>query len=80
MLRRDLQTCPHCDGTIPREDFVTAQFPGREDTFIYCEFCGIGQEISVYDDGQVLPLDYHERTEPVAFGKFLQRLEDARVA
>ena len=80
MLKTDFQECPRCGGMIPREDFAESRVFDRVDKFVYCDFCGIGYEASFYDDGSVFALDYRAATEPIALGKFLQRLVDARVA
>ena len=80
MLATEIQHCPRCGGAINRENNVTAKRDHYDDRFLHCEFCGVGWESSVYADGDWSMLDFNERTEPVQFGKFLQRLEAARVA
>ena len=80
MLALDLQNCPRCGGVIAREHHAIARHSDRIDHWLHCDFCGIGWETSEYSDGDILALDYRRRTEPVAFGRFLQRLEDARCA
>ena len=80
MMTTALQECPRCGGAINRENFAVVEHSDRIDRFMACEFCCVGWEWSEYPDGEVQPLDFHERTEPRAFGKFLQRLEDARAA
>jgi len=74
------QQCPRCSGAIPREHATKVVFEDCVDTFLFCDFCGYGLEMTVFPDGTILPLEFFERTEPRCFGKFLQRLEDARVA
>ena len=76
----ELQECPRCGGTIPRQDLVRQELPDRVDWYCLCEFCGAGIELSEYPDGTIFPLTYHARTEPDCFAKFLQRLAEARVA
>ena len=80
MLVAELQQCPRCRGTVDVEHFAVALFEDRRDEFLFCEFCAYGIERSVYDSGEVCTLTFRERSEPRAFGKFLQRLEDARAA
>jgi len=80
MLRVELHQCPQCEGVIDRQHFAQVEFVDRVDEHLYCDFCGRGWEVSRYRDGDFFVLDFNERTEPINFGKFLQRLEDARVA
>ena len=86
MLDETLHDCPRCDSPVPREHYARTRVRARDlcssrtDEFLWCEFCGYGIEVSRYPDGEVFAVDFQERTEPVNFGKFLQRLELARVA
>ena len=86
MLSAVHHQCPNCHGFVDVENFVQARVVNpsthevRTDEFLYCEFCERGYERSVYADGSVYPLEYIHKTEPVNFGKFLQRMEDARAA
>jgi hypothetical protein len=80
MMRSETHSCPICGGAVNVEHYAVTRQPDREDRFLYCEFCERGFECSLYPDGDVLALDFVRRTEPVNFGKFLQRLEDARAA
>ena len=80
------QSCPRCEGAIAREHYV--QLPPDEDgyfeTLLYCPFCGFGLESRwKLIDGQPIEdfsLTLFAATEPINFGKFLQRLEDSRAA
>jgi hypothetical protein len=76
----DISTCPNCGGAIPREHSAEIRTHWYTETLIYCEFCERGWEFSASRDGEFLSLDYHARTEPVNFGRFLERLDRARVA
>lgn len=80
MLDATVHCCPRCGGAIAREAYATRRLPDRVDQFMLCEFCGIGFERSLYPDGDIFALEYHERLEPVCFGKFCQRLADAHAA
>jgi endogenous inhibitor of DNA gyrase (YacG/DUF329 family) len=80
MLTHELHECPRCESPVPREDYARVRIDDRTDEFMHCPFCGYGLEVSRYSDGAIYVLDYQERTEPVNFGRFLQRLEDARAA
>lgn len=80
MIRAQPQDCPRCGGRIAQDDCVQVRRPDCVEDYLHCEFCGYGIERAVYDGGDVLLLDYQRRTEPVCYGKFLQRLESARVA
>jgi len=80
MLDQKIHECPRCESPVPREHFASRKLEHRVDEFLYCEFCGYGVELSRYPDDGVFALDFQEKTEPVNFGKFLQRLELARVA
>jgi len=80
------QYCPRCQGAIPREHYVQA-LPddfGYFESRLYCEFCGLGLEtLWQLRDGEPyeeFSLTVFGDSEPVNFGKFLQRLEDTRAA
>ncbi len=84
-MRNEIQMCPNCDGAINVEDNVEVRIVvdgalDRTDRFVVCDFCGIGKEKSIYPNGHSLMLDFHRKTEPTQYGKFLGRLEAARVA
>ena len=79
-LTMNVHECPKCGGSIERKNFAERRFVDRVDKFLRCEFCGYGIECSQYHSGELYALDFQERTEPVSYGKFLQRLESARVA
>lgn len=80
MYANIIQQCPHCNGAIPREEFVTAELDDREIVFQHCTFCQIVTETEKYDDGQVFALDYHQRTEPKSYSNCLIRMDEARAA
>lgn len=80
MLKTEIHECPRCSGAISRESYAEKRVDDRTDKYLRCEFCGYGVEVSQYDSGEVYAVDFQERTEPVNYGKFLQRLESARVA
>ena len=80
MLSDRTYECPRCGGAIDLENFSEVRLDDRIDRFLRCEHCDVGWESSQYANGDLYVLDYHERTEPVNFGKFVQRLEDARAA
>ena len=80
MLLTPIHECPQCGSALPREDCPVVKVPGRETHYFNCEFCGFGIELDLYPDGEIFYLDFYERTEPKNYGKFLQRLKDARAA
>jgi len=80
MLLTELQHCPCCTGALNREHATVELREGFETRFLYCEHCEQGFEIDTYKDGTVHALHFICRTEPIAFGKFLQRLETAASA
>ena len=80
MLTCDIHFCPCCEGAIHPENYAVVRFEDRVDTYMYCEFCHWGLERTAYEDGDVFQLDFRQRTEPVNFDRFLERLEEARVA
>lgn len=80
MIAGTIQQCPRCEGAINRENHAVVEHEDRVDHFMVCDFCCVGWEWSQYEGGEIQPLDFQEKTEPRAFGKFLQRLEDARAA
>ena len=80
MLRVELYECHRCGGLIPRENCAVVRHADHVDRYFYCDFCRIGWEVAEYPDGDVLALDFHERTEPLNFQRFLDRLRDARAA
>ena len=80
MLAHDLHECPRCESPVARDCYARKPCDGCVEEFLHCDFCGYGLEVARYPDGAVYVLDYQERTEPVNFGRFLQRLENARAA
>lgn len=80
MLVSGIHCCPRCDGAVDRKHHTMVKVADRVDRFLYCAFCGLGWETSTYDDGDIFVLDHVEKTEPVDFGNFLQRLEAALAA
>lgn len=79
----NIQNCHKCGGALPRENVVIHEHAnGDVETWTDCEFCGVGREALWSDDHSgrrhlVTTQDYHARTEPINYGKFKQRMEDA---
>ena len=80
MLVMETHHCPECGGAIAREHYAVSQVAERETRHLYCDFCNVVWETDIYAGNEVFALDYRARTEPIAFGQALQRLEDARLA
>jgi len=76
-----IQQCSRCHGLIARENFAVIDKPACVETLLLCEHCDCGVE-AVFEkvDGDLrlaFHVDYQQRTEPVNFGRFIQRLRDA---
>jgi len=76
--------CPHCEGTIPRDDFAREELPENVVTYMYCEFCGLGRETLWLKVGgslrHLFDIPYSRADKPEELGKFRQRLYDRRSA
>ncbi len=80
MLVMETHHCPECGGAIAREYYAVITADERKTSYLYCDFCDVVWETAIYAGSEVFAVDYRARTEPVNFGKALQRLEDARLA
>ncbi len=78
------QQCPQCEQCVSVEDVATEDLHDHMVTFVLCEFCGIGVETlwKKVGDGyeEDFSVTFNEHRDPVKFGKFTQRLLDARAA
>ena len=80
MLSPNPQQCPICTGAINRENSTVVHLLDRTVEAMLCEYCKIAWLVETYEDGEVFSLEFHERTEPACFEKFVEELEDARAA
>ena len=80
MLIVEIQECPKCGGAVDAEHVAVVELEDRRDEFFLCAFCGYGIEQSVYRDNTVQRLDFVERTEPIQFALFVERLRKAVAA
>lgn len=79
----NIQCCHLCGGALPRENVVIHEHANGDcETWTDCEFCDVGREALFSEDSAgrrylVTTQDYRARTEPISYGKFKQRMEDA---
>lgn len=78
------QHCPRCSGAINVEHCAAELLINTRVTLLYCEFCGVGWETLWNQRGtswvEDFSCEFSREKDPVALGKFLQRLKDRRCA